>query len=254
LAGREDAHAALAFEGLRLADRGLERAEVVAPVDERDRRLGRVLQPQRPVERRVAAAHDHAGAVAEDVLLAHEVVDALALPEIDPLDPELPRLEGAVAGGDDQRARQVRATLFGADREQLLAVLAQALERPHLLAEPDVGAVLEPLLRAELDERRPLDLRVAGDVVDVLLGVDRRDLAAELLEALDDPDRGVAVAGVVGGREAGRARAQDRDVDDAVSAQGAVSLVRAARAAAGGAFRRLLALFHLERVAAAARA
>ena len=80
------------------------------------------------------------------------------------------------------------------------------LERPHLLAEPHVGAVLEPLLGAEVDERLPLDPRVAGDVVDVLLGVGRGDLAADLLEALDDPHRRVAVPGVVGGGEPGRAR------------------------------------------------
>jgi hypothetical protein len=88
--------------------------------------------------------------------------------------------------------------------------------------------VLQALLGAELDELRAEDLRVTGDVVDVLLGVDRRHLAAELLEALDHPHRRVAVTGVVGSRETGRARAQDGDVDDAVSAQGAVSLVRAA--------------------------
>ena len=37
------------------------------------------------------------------------------------------------------------------DREQLLAVLAQALERLHLLAEVDLRAVLQALLGAELD-------------------------------------------------------------------------------------------------------
>ena len=81
-----------------------------------------------------------------------------------------------------------------------LAVCESSRAR-HLLAEEDVGAELEPLLGAELDERLALDLRVAGDVVDVLLRIDRGDLAAELLEALEDADRGLAVARVVGGRE-----------------------------------------------------
>ena len=220
LARREEPHAAFALERARLADRRLERAEVVAAVDEPDRRPGRVLQPERPVERRVPTAHDHAGAVAEDVLLAHEVVDALALPVLDALDPELARLEGAVTGGDDQRAREVRAALVGADREQLLAVLREALERPHLLAEVDLRAVLQALLRAELDQLGALDLRVAGDVVDVLLRIDGRHLAAELLEALDDPHRRVAVAGVVRGGETGGPGAEDGDVDEAVVAHG----------------------------------
>jgi hypothetical protein len=120
--------------------------------------------------------------------------------------PSIPSLRGSKApwpGGDDQRAGEVRPALVGADREQLLAVLAQALERLNLLAEMHLGPVLEALLGAELDERRPLDLRMAGDVVDVLLRVDRRDLTAELLEALDHPHRGVAVACVVRGGEAG---------------------------------------------------
>ena len=55
-----------------------------------------------------------------------------------------------------------------------------------------------------------------GDVVHVLLRIGRRDLPAELLEALDDANRPVAVACVVGGSEAGRPRAEDRDVDDPV--------------------------------------
>src|ERR671922_46569 len=99
LAGRHDPYATLALERLRLVHRGLQCPEAVAAVDERDRRLGGVLEPERPVERRVAAANDDAGPVAEHVLLTHEVVDAAALPVLDALDPEPARLEGAVAAG-----------------------------------------------------------------------------------------------------------------------------------------------------------
>ena len=66
----------------------------------------------------------------------------------------------------------------------------------------DVGAELEPLLDTELDEILALDLRVARDVVDVLLRIDGGDLAAELAEALDDANGGVAVARVVRGGKA----------------------------------------------------
>jgi hypothetical protein len=69
---------------------------------------------------------------------------------------------------------------------------------------------LETLLGTEIDELRPEDLGVAGDVVDVLLGVDRRDLATELLEALDDPDGSVAMARVVRGRKPGGACSENR--------------------------------------------
>src|SRR5207302_9173153 len=183
----------LLLELAGLVHRRLERAEAVAAVDERDRVAGRVLQAERPVERRVAAADDHALLADEDALLTHDVVEPLALPFVDALDAELARLERAVARGDDERAAAEHVPLVGADREQLLAALLARFERAHLLAEPEVGIELEPLLGAEVDEGLALDLRVAGDVVDVLLGIRGRDLAADLLEALDDPHRRVAV-------------------------------------------------------------
>src|ERR671934_2024243 len=201
LVGGQDSDPAIRLELLRLVHRRLERSELVPAMHEGDRMLGRVLESQRPVERTVAAADDDTRAVAEDVLLADEVVQPLALPGVDVLDAELPRLERSVAGRDDQRAAQVRPPLVRRDREQLLAVLAQALERLNLLAEQDLRLVLEPLLRAELDERLTLDLRMAGDVVDVLLRIDRRDLAADLLEAFDDANRGIAMPRVIRGRE-----------------------------------------------------
>src|SRR5207244_11823973 len=98
--------------------------EPVAAGDQRDWVPRRVLEAERPVERRVAAADDHALLVEELRLLADDVVQAASLPVVDPLDPELPRLEGAVAGRDDQRAAEVRAALVRADPEQLLAVVA----------------------------------------------------------------------------------------------------------------------------------
>ena len=76
-------------------------------------------------------------------------------------------------------------------------------------------AVLQTLLGAAVDELLGEDLRVAGDVVDVLLRVDGRDLSAELLEALDDANGRVAMTRVVRGRETARAGTEDGDVDDA---------------------------------------
>jgi hypothetical protein len=110
--------------------------------------------------------------------------------------------------------------------EDLLPVHPDALQALHLLVEVHVRPELEALLHAEVDERLPLDLRVPRDVVDVLLRVDGGDLAAELAEALDHADGGVAVARVVGGREAHRARADDRDVDDVVLAHAGTRLPR----------------------------
>src|SRR6266540_3567661 len=238
LAGGQNPHPPLRLQLAGLVDRSLERTEAVAPVDEGDRRACRVLETQRPVERRVPAADDHAILVLEDVLLPHEVVDALALPLVDPLDSELARLERPVSRGDDERARQVRPAFVRPQSERLLAVLADALERLRLFAE---------------------DLWVARDVVDVLFGIRRGDLPAELLEALDDANRRVAMTRVVSRREARRPRAEDRDVDEAVVGHGrkssAGALLRAAAGAAAGFGRIVLgrrAFLDLERVPAPA--
>src|SRR6476646_3752260 len=201
-------------------------------MDEGNWMPGGVVQPERPVERTISAADDHAGAVAEDVLLSDEVVEPFSFPGVDVVDPELARLERAVAGGDDQGTAQVRASLLGRDREELLAVLVQALEHLNLLAQQDFRAILEPLLRAELDKGLALDLRMPCNVEDVLLGIHGGDLAADLLEALDDPNGRIAMARVIRSSEAGRAGPEDRDVDDAVLAHGDGMVLAATRAAA----------------------
>jgi hypothetical protein len=84
----------------------------------------------------------------------------------------------------------------------------------------NVGAELQALFHAEVDELLTEDLGMARDVVDVFLGIDGGDLAAELAEALDDADRRVAVACVVRGRKSYRPRADNRDVADAVAHSG----------------------------------
>src|SRR5215210_383291 len=79
----------------------------------------------------------------------------------------------------------------------------------------DVRAKLEALLDTEVDECLALDLRVPGDVEDVLLRIHRGDLASELLQALHDANRSIAVTGVVRRSEPDGAAADDGDVADA---------------------------------------
>jgi hypothetical protein len=214
-------------------------------VDERDREVGGVLEAQRPIERRIASADDDAGLAPEDILAPHEVVQPAALPHIDVLNLELARLERTVAGGDDQRAREKALAGLSRERQELLAVLRDALEVGDLLAEMDVRAELKALFDAQVDEFLPQDLRMPGDIVDVLLGIDGRDLPAELAEALDDANARIAVARVVRGCETDRPRADDRDVEDArahprndatprETERDPAVLVTAARAAAAG--------------------
>src|SRR5919202_341680 len=75
LGRHRDLDLALVREAARLAHGGLERAEALAAVDEADWKPRRVLEAQRPVERRVAAADDHARLIAERLLALHEVVE-----------------------------------------------------------------------------------------------------------------------------------------------------------------------------------
>ncbi len=214
LGGDDDPHFPLLLEPARLAHGRLERAEAIAAVDERDRKTRRVLETKRPVERGVTAADDDAALVPEDVLLLHEVVEPAALPLVDAIDPELPRLEGAVPRRHDHDSRRKGLAGLGRDDEVLLAVGLDAVERGDLLAQMHLWVELEALLDAEVDEALALHLRMPGDVEEVLLRVDRRDLTTELLEALDDPDGRVPVSRVVGRSKPDRPAADDGDVAD----------------------------------------
>ena len=74
--------------------------------------------------------------------------------------------------------------------------------------------LLECLAAQLLDEVLGEHLRVTGDVEDPLLRVQRRQLAADLRQRVDDPRRGLAHAGPERGREPDRARPDDGDVAD----------------------------------------
>ena len=134
---------ALLGEPAHLALRRLEPAEAVAAMHEVDRPRGGALQVDRPVERGVAAADDHAALVGELGLALDEVVQPAPAPGLEPLDRQRARLEGPVAGGDDQRAAEVVAALVGREAPDLLAFVLDPLELAHVLAEVHVAAVLQ---------------------------------------------------------------------------------------------------------------
>ena len=95
---------ALPAQLLHLIDRRRVRAEPVAPVDQHDR-LGDALQVDRPVEGRVAAADEEHPLALELLRVEHLEVEPLLLESVLALDAELPGLEGADAGRDDDGAR-----------------------------------------------------------------------------------------------------------------------------------------------------
>jgi hypothetical protein len=150
--------------------------------------VGRVEQVQHPVARRVAAADDQHALVEELVLVAHEVVDALALPRlhVDVGDRQLLGLERAVAARDDHRARAQLLAVGGAQHDDAVVALALVGERlgGRLQVDRHVeGLDLLPQLRDEVLGQHP---RVAWDVEDPLLGIERGQLAADLRERVDD--------------------------------------------------------------------
>ena len=188
-------------------------AEAVAAVHERDLRGG-VEQVDDPVEGRVAAAHDHHALARELRLLAHQVGGAAALPggHVDVGHRQLLGLEGAVAAGDDDRAR-AQVALVGPEDDEV--VLVGDLVRGRLEVDRHVE-LAERLLAQLVDEVLGEDPPVAGHVEDPLLRIQRRELAAELGQRVDDARGRLAHAGPERGGEAHRAGADDRDVADLV--------------------------------------
>ena len=75
---------------------------------------------------------------------------------------------------------------------------------------------LARLLGQRLHEILRQHLRKAGDVEDVLLGIQRGELAAELRQRVDDLRRRSSHAGVERSEDARRAAADDRDVGEFV--------------------------------------
>src|SRR5690606_33580276 len=98
--------------------------------------------------------------------------------------------EGALAGCDDHGAAEVAALVGGQDEVSVFP--RQVLD---LLAEANLGSELEALLDEVGGEVPGRDPREAADVVDVLLRVERRELAAEFGQRIDDARRHAAHAG-----------------------------------------------------------
>ena len=111
------------------------------------------------------------------------------------------------------------AVMSTAPARDLGAVVEGDDDRVVVVLERGGGAVEEVrrvggggLRDQPLHQVAALDAREAGDVEDRLLGVHRRDLAAELGQRVDDGDPQPAEARVVGGVQAGGAGADDQQV------------------------------------------
>jgi hypothetical protein len=118
-----------------------------------------------------------------------------------------------VAAGDDHRAA-AQLRVVGVVRVQDDEVV---LPRDRLDGRLEVDRhveLLQGLAAQLLDEVLRQHLRVAGDVEDPLLGIQRGELAADLRQGIDDARGRLAHAGPERGRQPDRAGADDGDVAD----------------------------------------
>jgi hypothetical protein len=156
-------------------------AELGPAVDDHDP-LGDAGQRQRPVDRGIAAAGDYHPLAAQVLAPLHHVEDAAALVGLDAVERRAVRPEGADAGRHDDGPRQDAGPGRGLDPE----TIAVRHQRRHLLAEVPGRVEGRRLLDEAVDEIGCIDLRMARDVVDRLLGIERGALAARHVEGVDD--------------------------------------------------------------------
>ena len=148
--------------------------------------LGGVEQVDDPVAGRVAAADDHHALAGEHRLLADEVVGAAALPRRHVVARQLLRLERAVAAGDDHACASAARPGRCAGRRRVL-VLPQEMRSAVVSRCTGTSNCSTACSRSSSTRSLASDLRVAGHVEDPLLRVERRELAADLGQRVDDP-------------------------------------------------------------------
>ena len=195
-----------------LLDRHLVGAEALAAVHERDA-LGGVEQVDDPVAGAVAAADDDHALARELALGADEVVGAAALPRRS-------CRSRAASWARRRRGRRRRSPCASAGRPlsvcRTTRSSSQEIDSAVVSRCTGTSNCSSVCCAVQLDEVLGQDLGVAGDVEDPLLRIERRELAAELGQRVDDARAGLAHAGPEGGRQAHRAGADDRDVADVV--------------------------------------
>jgi hypothetical protein len=138
---------------------------------------------------------------------------ALLLEPVLVLDAQPPRLEGSDPRGDHDGARGV-VRLRGLEHEVADAVVLDPPEAGHHLAKMGARAELETLGHHVPHQVLGEHLGEAGDVEDVLLRIEREELAAESGKGIDDAGGSAAHAGIKRREQAGGPAADDRDVLD----------------------------------------
>jgi hypothetical protein len=176
-------------------------------VDQHDG-LGDALEVHCPVKCGVPAAHQENSFSFELPGVEHLEVEAPLFIEVLALDPELPGLERPNPRRNDDGSRRIVAGGRLQDEMFAIPVLCPP-QAGHNLAEVSRRAKLQSLLSHVADQVLGQHLGKAGNVENVFLGVQRHELATQCRKRIDDAGRGAAHAGIEGGKQAGRASADD---------------------------------------------
>src|SRR5213078_142147 len=135
------------------------------------------------------------------------------VPAVRVLERQLARRERADPAGDEHGAGRIGVP-FGHYREARRTVIRSAFEADDPLTEVYRSLPLQRLLRHAAHQVLGEDLGKSGDIEDVLLRIERRELAADLVERIDQATGGAAHPGVKGAEQSRRAGADDRDIFD----------------------------------------
>ncbi len=200
-----------ALQLLHLVDRRRVGAEAVAPVNQHDG-LGDALQVDRPVEGGVAAADEEDALALELLRIEHLEVEPLLLVPLLALDAQAPRLERPDARRDDDRPRRKAVGAVSSTKWPPSVTSPPTRRRPMTTSPKWVGAELERLRGHVPHQVLGQHLGKARDVEDVLLRVERHELAAKRRQGVDDAGRGAAHPRIERREEAGRSSADNRDV------------------------------------------
>src|SRR5580658_10470039 len=146
------------------------------------------------------------------VHLAHRIEDAFVLVGVEPGDRRLLGLERSATGANEHRFGLDRLVVVGPDTKQ------RPLSRPddfhsfNHLAEVKLGPERMDLLHQVVDELLSRDHRKPRNVVNRLLGIEFRALAARLRQDVDQMTSDVEKAEFEHGKQPDRPGADDGDV------------------------------------------
>ncbi len=182
------------------------RSVLVTPMNQRHCRRA-IAELVAPVESRVPAADDDNLLAAEILGIRYVIENSLAVPRIRALLRKPPRRKRTDPGGDHHRSRRKAVGLGNQDE---VSVLLNEID--DVLAEERFEIELRRLLCQFVYEVLGQDFGKPSYVEDVLLGIQRRQLAAKLRKSVYNLSRGTPHSCVKRSENPGRTAADDRDV------------------------------------------